>query len=314
MAAIIRSKEIDHEIANMNSIKYLEQEFEGQLDTKNDTLGYLSDYLEQRLSDEDSGTSITILTNFILNKHVDVVAYSLGKLYFLFKDEKIHNLILGELKNLKFEEDELIHRYVEDSIESIAEEENAIEIMKLECNIFENISHKFGCYLNNAVNGIPHHFEDNFRVKIHKSRIALHLDNMIYTIEELMKQLESGAELHFDNDTISGSKPLKINEVSDNETNFNQLVYIYALTFRENGHIGHLISLLNDDSPEVRIMGVDGLLYVLKVLTEFHEEIPGAGILKDITNSFKIMPKISDSLKTGINSKILSRYGRQRIS
>jgi len=201
------------------------------------------------------------------------------------------------------EDDELIHGYLEDSIESIAEEVNSIEIMKLECNIFESISHRFELYLNSAFSKIPNQIDDKLVGSIQKSRIAMQFDNMIYTIEELMKQLENGVELHYDVERISGPKPLKIVEMSSYETNFNQLIDIYALTFRENGHIKHLISLLDDENPEIRIMGVDGLLYVLKVLTKFHEEIPGIGTLKEIINSFKTMPKLSQLFKTEINSK-----------
>lgn len=304
MAARIKSIVTNHERDSLESVIGAEPGFESGLDeTENETLRYISDYLWQRIDHEDMSTCMTILKNFILNTNIEVVAYSLGKLYFLFNDEKIHKLIVEELKNLKLEEDELIHRYVEDSIESIADEVNSIEIMKLECNIFENISHRFELYLNSAVNRIPRQIDNKFMDRIQRSRIALQLDNMIYSIEELMKQLENGIELHYEEDRILEPKPLRITEMTAVETNFNQLIDIYALTFREHGHINHLISLLNDESPEIRIMGVDGLLYVLKVLTEFHEEIPWAGAFKEVINSFKTMPRLSGSFKTRINLK-----------
>jgi len=304
MATRIKSNLNNHERAGLNSLLFTEQEFESKnknLQTNNETLDYFSGYLRQRIGHEDGDTCMTILKHFMLNTNVDVVAYSLGKLYFLFNDERIQKSIVEELKNLKFEEDELIHRYVEDSMESIAEEVNSIDIMKLECNIIENISRRFEIYLSSAVNRIPHQIDDKFMSRIQKSRIALQLDNMIYTLEELMKQVETGMELNYD-DGVSGPT-LKITEMPADETNFNQLVDIYALTFREHGHIEHLISLLNDESPRVRIMGVDGLLYVLKVLTEFHEQIPGEARFKEIINSFKTMPKLAGSFKTGISSK-----------
>lgn len=310
MAARIKSNVTNHERSGLSSLLYTEPGFgspkEKNPQTDNETLEYLSGYLRQKIGPEDGDTCMNILENFMLNTNVDVVAYSLGKLYFLFNDEKIQKSIVEELKNLKLEEDELIHRYVEDSIESIAEEVNSIDIMKLECNIFENISHKFELYLNSAVNRIPHQIDDKFRSRIQKSRIALQLDNMIYTLEELIKQLETGVELHYDYG-ISGPNHLKLTEMPADETNFNQLVDIYALTFREQGHIEHLISLSNDESPAVRIMGVDGLLYVLKVLTKFHEQIPGEGTLKEIINSIKSMPKFAGSFKTGIDSKKTSK-------
>jgi len=46
------------------------------------------------MDNEDMATCMTILKNFILNNNMDVVAYSLGKLYFIFDDEKVQNLIV----------------------------------------------------------------------------------------------------------------------------------------------------------------------------------------------------------------------------
>jgi hypothetical protein len=39
------------------------------------------------------------------------------------------------------------------------------------------------------------------------------------------------------------------------ETDLNKLINLYSITFRENGHVNHLLSFLNDDNPNIRHMG-----------------------------------------------------------
>ena len=54
------------------------------------------------------------------------------------------------------------------------------------------------------------------------------------------------------------------------ETYLKSIINIYALTFRENGHLNHLKSLLNDDNYKIRNMAINGLIYALNNLTDFY--------------------------------------------
>ena len=45
------------------------------------------------------------------------------------------------------------------------------------------------------------------------------------------------------------------------------------------------MSILNDDDPEIRHMGIDGLIYVLKVLTNYEEQIPFEPMISEVLNT-----------------------------
>ena len=193
-------------------------------------------------------------------------------------------------------------------MEIIAGEVNSIEIFQMECNIFNNITNKFEHYLNNALNRIPHHLDDKFVSRLQKSRIALQLIDMICSLDGIMKQLEYEMEFEGNWKEADFNDPyhktiMEIIKLESNENNFNNLIDIYALTFREKGHLNHIIALLDDENPEVRIMGVNGLLYVLKVLIHFHEHIPYEETVLEILKSFKTAQKILKSFKSKINLK-----------
>ena len=131
---------------------------------------------------------------------------------------------------------------------------------------------------------------------------------MICSFEGIMKQLEYEMEFEGNWKEVDFNDPyhetiMEIIKLESNENNFNNLVDLYALTFREKGHLNHILALLDDENPEVRIMGINGLLNVLKVLTHFHEQLPYEGTILEILNLFKTAPKIPKLFKSRINFK-----------
>ena len=262
---------------NNNSIKNL------------DELNILTDYLIKTTEDQDLNMGLNIIKTLIFHSRQDVVVSSLGKFYFLFNDKQIHELIIKKLKNMRITSDHDIQKYVDESMEAIAGEVNNIEMFKLECNIFNNLIDKFELYLHSMWNWVPHHIDNKFRLKFANSRLAVSFDDMIFNLVKILMVVENDLDLYnsmdnqyepFEQDIIPF---IEIKDVEKNKNNdFNHLIDVYALTFREKGHLNHLISLLNDEDPDVRHMGIDGLIYVLKVLTHYEESVPYETIISEV--------------------------------
>jgi hypothetical protein len=296
MAARIEKTEI-----KINNDTCLDDVLENTFDVRSkenikkiEDMDYLTDYLIKNTADPDKNIGLRIVNTLIFHPREDVVASSLGKLYFLFNDKQIHEIIIEKLKELRLSSDYHVHEYVDESMEAIAGEVNNIEIFKLECNVFNNVSDKFDTYVHSLWNRVPHLLDHKFHIKLHNSRLATSFDDMIISLFKFMMVVEHDLEIEntdldtlelYDGDIIPY---LEIIDMEKNhENNFNNLINIYALTFRENGHLNHLISLLNDDDPIVRHMGVDGLIYVLKVLTAYEEHIPFESIISEVVNTVK---------------------------
>ena len=112
----------------------------------------------------------------------DVVVSSRGKLYFIFKDEKIQEFIIDKLNELRINTDYIGRMYVDESMESIAAEVNNIELFKLECNVFNNLVDKFGLYIHSIWNRVPYYFDDKYRLKFQNSRLASSFDDIFFTL------------------------------------------------------------------------------------------------------------------------------------
>jgi len=256
-----------------------------------DELNILTDYLIKTTEDQDLNMGLNIIKTLIFHPRQDVVASTLGKLYFIFDDQQIHELIIKKLKNMRIDSDHNIQKYVDESMEAIAGEVNNIEMFKLECNVFNNLIDKFELYLHSMWNRVPHHFDNKFRSKFENSRLAVSFDDMIFNLVKILMVVENDLDLEnsmdnlyepFEHDIIPF---IEIKDVDKNKKNdFNHLIDVYALTFREKGHLNHLMSLLDDEDPDLRHMGVDGLIYVLKVLTNYEENVPFETIISEVLN------------------------------
>lgn len=287
MAARIEKTEIINRKNSLSDV-FQKNSYEGISTDKNthtniDFLNFLTDYLIKTAESQDLNIVLDITKKLIFHPRPDVVASSLGKLYFIFKDEKIQQFIIDKLKELRINADYIERMYIDESMESIAGEINNIELFKLECNVFNNLVDKFGLYIHSVWNRVPHYFNDKYRLSIQNSRLASSFDDMFFSFFHFKnemddKKLENSME-DMENHELKVSYIELMDFEINNETNFTNLIDIYALTFREKGHINHIMSILNDDNPEIRHMGIDGLIYVLKVLTKYEEHIPFEGVI-----------------------------------
>jgi hypothetical protein len=208
---------------------------------------------------------LNITKKLIFHPRPDVVASSLGKLYFIFKDEKIQEFIIDKLKELRINADYIGRKYIDESMESIAGEVNNIEVFKLECNVFNNLVDKFGLYLHSVWNRVPLYFDDKYRFKIQNSRLASSFDDLFFSFFNSQNDMDDMKLENSMEDMETNEFKVPYIEIIDfeksKETNFTNLIDVYALTFREKGHINHIMSILNDDNPEIRHMGIDGLMF-----------------------------------------------------
>ncbi len=305
MAARIKTEIKYHEI-NLNVIRYPDHDrrISGNIPLNSVAMENFTDYIIKKTDCNDLEMCVDLIKCLIFHPKKDVVAYSIGKLYNIFDDKAIRKFMVEELRNLHYNEEAVVQRYVNESLELIAGEVNSTEIFKMECNLFDNLVHKFGIYITLALNILPHLLNERLVSRVQKSNMTLYLYEMIFLIEVMMKLLESKWEEKYDSlrdqhlDVF-----IEIEGVETEENEFHKLIDVYALTFRENGHINHLISILNDEDPVVRVMGVDGLIYVLKVLTHFQEHVPFEGTIAMILNSFKISPNLPESFRSRISLK-----------
>jgi hypothetical protein len=62
--------------------------------------------------------------------------------------------------------------------------------------------------------------------------------------------------------------------VEQTEDPLNSLANIYAMTFLEKGHLRRLAALLDDEDSHVQMMGINGLIYAIKSLTNSAKNAP----------------------------------------
>lgn len=130
-------------------------------------------------------------------------------------------------------------------------------------------------------------------------------DEMIYYFMRLITELDichnilgiknseiDNFYLHHYKQGIIPYSELKKLEITE-ETFFKPIIYLYALTYRENGHLRRLESLLYDDNYKIRNMAINGLIYALNNLTNFYYDKPHINLisktLADIKHPFKYL-------------------------
>jgi len=248
----------------------------------------------------DLKMGLNIIITLISHNKNEVVAYSLGKLYLLIQDESIRKLIVKELKKMRTNDNISVRKSAEDSMEIIKGEVNKYEIFELSYDIINYLICNLDNYLHPKLDFIPNLFfisklNSKVKSKIKHSRLIESWNDMMYHLLNLMMILDNDLNiLQLNEDDvddyylknpdepgiISYSEVMNL-EITE-ESYINTLVDIYAMTFREKGHLNHLEALLDDDNYKIRQMGIVGLIYVLKVLTNFKEDKPYENLISEV--------------------------------
>ncbi|MFZ0441615.1 MAG: hypothetical protein WAL81_03185 [Methanobacterium sp.] len=264
---------------------------------------------------------LKIIKTLITHNKKEVVASSLGNLYILIRDESIRKLIINELNEMRCDDRISVRRSAEDSLDVISGEVNKYEIFEFSFDILTQILYKFDNYLHskhyfNSLN-LKYITKINAALKsmINHSRFVESWNDMMYNLLRVMLVIDHDMDIfHMDNvdvndyyqnnmDKLFNIPYTELSEIEVTEdTYINTLIHVYATTFRENGHIYRLESLLDDDNYKIRHMAVLGLIYALKVLTNFHEDKPFENLISEVLENIS-NTQFKHRIKVGYGSK-----------
>ena len=263
------------------------------------------EYLIETTEDQDLVTSLNIISNMIFHKNKVVVASSLGQLYLIIHDNDVRELMITELSEMMNDDDTYVRKNALRSMEIIASEVNKSEMLNLSNDIIHYLTYNLKTYLQTKFN-----FNDLITRLTNSKTLASSVDKLYDKFEilgVLDKELNISQvnELTAEKENIDEYGVIPYNELENleitNETYLNRLMDLYSLTYREKGHIKHLESYLNDDNYKVREMGINGLIYALKGLSNFKESKPDKN---SISKLIKINnPVYSKEIGTSHNSK-----------
>lgn len=286
------------------SSKYLDRFFKIKSleDLKNETK-----VLMDSTDDQDLKTGLQIMLTLISHEKKDVVAYSLGKLYTMIHDEKTRKMILDELNEMKNYEDPSLQNTLEQSMNIIEGEVDNYKIFDLSIDIIDHIVSNLSCktkklleYVHLDVSSMTNksiQLESSIKTYskslISNHNIMLHWNDMMYSVMKLLVEMDGNTHVlgityeemddYLLNTNESEFLYYELKEIElTNENYLHTLADVYATTFRENGHITHLLNYLDDDNYKIRLVGVQALIYVLKKLTNFEEKGPYENLISHI--------------------------------
>lgn len=260
--------------------------------------------------DPDLKTGLQIMLKLISHEKKDVVAYSLGKLYTMIHDEKTRKMILNELNEMKGFRDQSLQNTIDQSMDIIEYEMDSYKVFDLSMDIIHRMVSNMSCNTKklfefvqldlSSITKNGNKFELSMkkfiRSLISNHKLMVHWNDMMYSLMELFIEMDGNMHVldisceeiddYFLN--TADTEILPYNELKEieltNENYLHTLADVYATTFRENGHITHLLKYLDDEDYKVRLVGVRALIYVLKKLTNFEDKSPYKNM---ISNLFK---------------------------
>jgi hypothetical protein len=257
----------------------------------------------------DLKMGLEIITTLICHEKKEVVASSLGRLYLVIQDECIRKLIVKELKEMRCCHDVSLKASAEESLDMIVGDLNKYEIFEKCFNTFNYLTNNLEDYLFHKSHLLSANkysikkFNSKFTLIFKGSKFLYSWNDMIYRILKLLIELDRGHDIiqinesEVDDYYLNPHEPeiipyseLEKLDVTE-ETYLKSIINLYALTFRENGHLNHLKSLLNDDNYKIRNMAINGLVYALNNLTYCYYDKPHGNLMSrtlgDIKQPFK---------------------------
>ncbi len=252
----------------------------------------------------DEKMGLKIILKLISHHRKEVIAYSLGKIYQIIKEEDIRSLIIQEIKKMEVDDNVSVRKSAEESMEMVRGEVNKYEIFELSTDILNQVTIHLEDYFNPILDHFPKKsyfstkFNSKVKPKIKNSRLAVSWNDLMFDLMEVMIIIDH--ELNIFQISDLDVKDYYLNKTDDldilpyeelsnieltEECYLKRLIDIYALTFRETGHIIHLESLLEDDNYKIREMAINGLIYAYKNLTNFQENKPFENLFSEISGN-----------------------------
>ena len=262
-----------------------------------DEFRYYIGKLFDTTDNNDLKMGFEIITTLISHEKKEVVASSLGKLYLVIQDECIRKLIVKELKQMRCCNDVSLKTSAEESLDIIIGDINKYEIFDYSFEIFNYLINNLEDYIFHKSNFLSSNkysikkFNSRFTLMFKGSKFHYFWNDMSYIILKLLIELDKGHDIMRINESevddyyLNPHEPeiipyseLKNIDITE-ETYLKSIINIYALTFRENGHINHLKSLLNDNNHNIRNMAINGLIYALNNLTDPYYDKPHGNLI-----------------------------------
>ena len=140
----------------------------------------------------DLKMGLKIILTLISHPKKDVIAYSLGKIYLMIKEESIRNLIIAEIKKMEVDDNLTVRKSAEESIEMISVEVNKYEIFELSYDILNQLTINLENYVNPITDHIPRKsyfiskFNSKVIPKIKNSRFILSWNDLMYDLLDVM--------------------------------------------------------------------------------------------------------------------------------
>jgi hypothetical protein len=276
--------------------------------------------LIESAGNNDLGNALKIINTLISHEKKEVVASSLGNLYVLIHDKSIRQLIINELNEMKCDDKSTVRKSAEESLDTITCELNKYEILDYSYDILNHIVSRLDNYYNfKGYSPIKHHplarLNEMIKSRIINSRFTVSWDDMMYNLLKIMLVIDNDLNI-FQMNTIDvddyyqnnmdKSFNIPYNELEQIEipedSHLDRLTTIYALTYRENGSISHLVGLLNDENYKIMHMAIVGLNYALKGLSQYQPKSQDNNLIN------KVFTKISPSLSENrINANYASK-------
>jgi hypothetical protein len=216
---------------------------------------------------------IDIIQKLLSHHNEEVIASALGNLFFIFNNKVIKNLIIKEIRIRAHDQNPDVRESAQYSLELISG-----EIHKFES--FEKIYGQF----SNVLLDLSYNFHLKWKLVansiIKNNHVSKYLNSMMdYFTKETLVILknnpslllfinEEKIEAFHDTENIDNwleyySDMIKFEKIEDP---LDSLANVYAMTYLENGHLRKLAAFLDDEDPNVQMMGINGLTYAIKSL------------------------------------------------
>jgi hypothetical protein len=255
------------------------------------------DNLLESTENNDLNKALKIIKTLINHNKKEVMASSLGNIFVLIHDKSIRKVIINELNELKCDDNISVRESAEESLDVISSDLNKYEILDYSYDILNEIISKFDVdiqlkrYL--PLPSFPiSKINSAIKSKIINSRFTITWDNLMYNMLKVMLIIDKDLDIfhmtkvdvnNYYEEDLDIPFNMPYNELSqievEDDFHLDNIITVYATTFRENGSIYHLESLLNDDNENIRHKAVNGLLYALKGLTNYKPDKPHENLI-----------------------------------
>ena len=291
--------------------KYQETSLNNGLSTHANLEKSLKEILAE-IQDPQLKLGLEILLFLISHPKKDVRAFSLGQLYPLLGEDRLHRLIIEDLREMCKDSQLEVHEAAEKSLECISDNIYNLMICEMILEILVEIEKdtKIGIkYFRSALisshpqqQSSPPNSKNRFKKAFIKCfrQLNVLLDKILFSdqLEDLFPELEEVEDFCIGDILDEGIIPyIEIYNFQWRPLDsIERLATIYAHTFTEKGHLKHLKRYLDDENYHIRRVGVNALVTVVKFLLNGSNQKSTSNLNYNSSPYFQINPHTSVKL------------------